>query len=96
MPAFKRLRQVLGNPKSSPQEIGQTMMMLKHIRKLPSHIQEQMKNPEIPILQITQELRQYAKENPDEAEGILSPVLKDLAPLPSSRTVRDSDKAELE
>jgi hypothetical protein len=79
LPAYDRTRKVLGNPKSSPDEIGDTMMMLKYARTLPAHLQHAMNNPDVPIQQVVGALHEHAASNPDQALGCLNPLLKSLA-----------------
>ena len=79
LPAYGRLRKLFSDPKSDPREIGKTMMMLKHMKSLPHHVQAAMNNLQAPIRQEMGALYNYAEANPNEARTNLSPVLKDLA-----------------
>jgi hypothetical protein len=78
LPAYDRIQKVLGDPKSSPEEIGNTLMMLKHARTLPAYLQDAMNKPSVPIHQVVQALHQHAEMNPDQAMGRLKPVLRGL------------------
>jgi hypothetical protein len=84
LPAYERIGDVLSNPKSSPQEIGQTMAMLKNMKALPRHVQALMNNPNVPVHLAVQALRYHAEANPEQAQTILAPVLEALAKVPSS------------
>ena len=82
--AYQRIGDVLSNPKSSPQEIGQTTAMLKNMKALPRHVQALMNNPKVPVHLAVQALRYHAEANPEQAETTLAPVLEALAKVPSS------------
>lgn len=79
LPAYDRTRKVLGNPKSSPHEIGDTLIMLKYAQTLPAHLQHAMNNLDVPIQQVVGALHKHAASNPDQALGCLNPLLKSLA-----------------
>jgi hypothetical protein len=93
--AYDQIKKTLGDPKSLPQDIADPLMLLKHVRTLPAHLQHAMNKPNVPIKQLVVALHKHAGNNPDQAIGRLNPLLKGLAELRLSPRTGDLGLTEI-